>query len=410
MAQPSIIINKINYTNILKDIIFNKETINLKNEFIDNIHKLSEIESKQIILLGRARSAIYLSVKNSVSTKKNKVVLMSPFTVPEVIKLVIHAGGKPYFVDFYKESTFFDLDILEKNLKLDPAALIITHYNLNQINYSEISEMCIKNKVDLIEDSALSLCGKVKNNKINSLSDYSLFSFSSFKLLNFFYGGAIAVKNESYDQVKKLTLNWKTLNLKDYFNQITRTILFSLATNNILFNIFTINSIKIKNRKNKIDIVENKLSKSKYLIEKNYFSFPSNYSISELNRKIPLYKTNKQHRKKIAIKYFNALEEITIGSNFQIKDLILNGDNFNYLIKCKNKIHRDNLHKKLLSKNYSCGKLFYKNCHKLPEFSNIDGITENINDLNEKILILPTHQRIKDDYAERLINQIKINY
>ena len=211
MAQPSIIINKINYTNILKDIIFNKETINLKNEFIDNIHKLSEIESKQIILLGRARSAIYLSVKNSVSTKKNKVVLMSPFTVPEVIKLVIHAGGKPYFVDFYKESTFFDLDILEKNLKLDPAALIITHYNLNQINYSEISEMCIKNKVDLIEDSALSLCGKVKNNKINSLSDYSLFSFSSFKLLNFFYGGAIAVKNESYDQVKKLTLNWKTL-------------------------------------------------------------------------------------------------------------------------------------------------------------------------------------------------------
>ena len=80
------------------------------------------------------------------------------------------------------------------------------------------------------------------------------------------------------------------------------------------------------------------------------------------------------------------------------------------MIKCKNKIHRDNLRKKLLLKNYSCGKLFYKNCHKLQEFIHINGNSKNIDDLNDKILILPTHQNINEDYANNLINQIKKNY
>lgn len=410
MAIPSIIINKINYFNILKDIIGEDESINLKRNFIQKFSELSELNSKKIILLGRARSAIYLSVKLSILKKKSKIILMSPFTVPEVIKLVIHAGGVPYFIDFHHETTFLNLEEIENNLRLKPAAIIITHYNLSQIHYSEVSEICKKNNIELIEDSALSISGKVKENNINSLSDYSLFSFSSFKLLNFFFGGAIAVKHDKYEDIKNLTKDWKILELRKYLDQIYRTIVFSIATNSLIFKILTINLQKIKNNENKENIFDNKLAKSKYFIEDNYFSLPAGYAISELNRKIPLYKKNRAHRKKIAEKYFNSLKEITVGYDFKIQDLISNGDNFNYLIKCKNKIHRDNLRKKLLSKNYSCGKLFYKNCHKLQEFNHIDGNSENINDLNDKILILPTHQNINEDYADNLINQIKKNY
>lgn len=410
MTRPSIIINKINYFNILKDIISEDEFINLKEIFIQKFSELSEVNSKKIILLGRARSAIYLSVKLSILKKKNKIILMSPFTVPEVIKLVIHAGGVPYFIDFHHETTFLNLDEIENGLRLKPAAIIITHYNLSQIHYSEVSEICKKYDIDLIEDSALSISGKVKKNNINSLSDYSLFSFSSFKLLNFFFGGAIAVQYDKYEDIKNLTIDWKILKLRDYLKQIYRTILFSVATNSLLFKILTINLLKINNNKNNVDILDNKLAKSKYLIEDNYFSLPAGYAISELNRKIPVYKNNRVHRKKISEKYFDSLQEITVGSDFKIQDLIMNGDNFNYLIKCKNKIHRDNLRKKLLLKNYLCGKLFYKNCHKLQEFRNINGNSKNVSDLNDKILILPTHQNINEDYADNLINQIKKNY
>ena len=70
MAIPSLIINKLNYPSILKDIITGKEKINLNKNFVDTFIELSELNSKKIILLGRARSAIYLSVKNSISKKK----------------------------------------------------------------------------------------------------------------------------------------------------------------------------------------------------------------------------------------------------------------------------------------------------------------------------------------------------
>lgn len=410
MAIPSIIINKINYANIIKDIIIDKESNGQIGNFIDNFLELSGIDSKKIILLGRARSAIYLSVKNSILKRRNKIILMSPFTVPEVIKLVKHAGGEPYFIDFYPETTFLNLEQIEKALKLKPAAIIITHYNLNQINYTEISDMCSKNELDLIEDSALAINGVVNKNKINTLSDYSLFSFSSFKLLNFFYGGAIATKNENYENIQDFTKDWRILKPKDYAKQIFRTILFSTVTKDFFFNSITINLMKIRG-KNKINnVIDNKLAKSKYLIENNYFSLPPKYSILELNRKIPEYKKNKIHRKNISEKYFKSLKEITVGENFEIKDLISNGDNFNYLIKCKNKNHRDNLRNKLLSKNLLCGKLFYQNCHILPEFSNIEGYSENINDLKNKILILPTHQNTNDEYVYNLINQIKKDY
>ena len=75
MTRPSIIINKINYFNILKDIISEDEFINLKEIFIQKFSELSEVNSKKIILLGRARSAIYLSVKLSILKKKNKIIL-----------------------------------------------------------------------------------------------------------------------------------------------------------------------------------------------------------------------------------------------------------------------------------------------------------------------------------------------
>ena len=410
MAIPSIIINKLNYPSILKDIITGKEKINLNKNFVDTFIELSELNSKKIILLGRARSAIYLSVKNLISKKKNKIILMSSFTVPEVIKLVIHAGGIPHFIDFSYETTFLNLEQIEKKMKLKPAAIIVTHYNLNQINYPEIADICKENNVDLIEDSALSINGKVKKTQINSLSDYSLFSFSSFKLLNFYYGGAIAVKKDNYNDIKELTKNWKILTFSDYLKQFYRTTLFSSLTNKFFFNLFTINLMKISYLKNNNDIIDTKLAKLNNSIKSNYFSLPPNYAISELLRKIPEYQNNRKHRVEIAKLYYHTLRDITVGGSENIKELIIDGDNFNYLIKCKNKNHRDELRKKLLQKNFPCGKIFYKNCHRISEFSNIEGSSKNVDDLVDKILVLPTHQKVNNLYAKKLINEIKNNY
>ena len=272
MSYPKQIIYNINYLKVLKDFFINTET----SEFLNNFKNIANIEDKEVLLLGRARAGIFLAVKNSVKSKKNNLVFLSSYTIPEVIDLVIHAGGKPYFIDFNKDSTYFDISSLQSKMKLKPAAIIITHYNVNQISYEKISEIVKQNDSILIEDSALSISGKSKNININTLSDYSIFSFSSFKLLNFFYGGAIVYDKKFKTEINNETRNWKRLSLKDYLPQLARTIFFDFITSKYLFSNLTIKYLKHKYlNKNQSDFIEKKLKIEKTLINKNYFSHPT---------------------------------------------------------------------------------------------------------------------------------------
>ena len=409
MSISSTIVNKINYTKILKDILIDNN-INYEEKLKEEIQKLTN-SSKKIILLGRARTAIYLSIKQSIEEKKSKIVLMSPFTIPEVVELVIYAGGTPYFIDFYKDSTFLDLDQLKESLKLQPAAIIITHYNLNQINYKEIYDIFSSKNINIIEDSAIAFTGKVNSININTFSDFSLYSFSSFKFINFFYGGALALKSEKAKNIEDLVRNWKIMNLKHYKDQIIRTIFYSLITNKHFFKLITMNYLKVKSYKGENnDSIDKKLKNNKNIIDDSYFTKLPNYAISELYRKIFDYQNRKENRIVIANEYFNKLNEITVGSNFEIKELINNSDNFNFIIKCENLKHRDNLKKILLRKNLYTGTIFYPNCHTLSKYSSLEGKSQNIRKLNEKILILPTNNRVNKKYIEKLTNEIKKNY
>ena len=73
MAIPNIVISKINYTKILKDLLIDNDN-NIHEKLKQEILKLTEVDDKKIILLGRARSAIYLATKNSINQKKNKAL------------------------------------------------------------------------------------------------------------------------------------------------------------------------------------------------------------------------------------------------------------------------------------------------------------------------------------------------
>ncbi len=411
MAIPNIVISKINYTKILKDLLIDNDN-NIHEKLKQEILKLTEVDDKKIILLGRARSAIYLATKNSINQKKNKIVLMSPFTIPEVIELVMHAGGIPYFIDFYKDSTFFDLDYIKESIKLNPSAIIITHYNLNQKYYSEIYKLCQNNNIDLIEDSAISFAGKVDNIKINSLSDYSLYSFSSFKLINFFYGGALSINSKNVENINNLMQDWDYLKPFNYKNQIYRTILYSTLTNKLFYNLFTINYLKFKGKLKYEDsnLIDNKLKNQKNLVDKSYFSLLPSYGASELYRKIGDYPKEKQSRQKISKQYFDGLKDITSGTSHNIKNLIDTSDNFSYMIMCRDNKHKINLKKILLNKNINVGSQMYPNCSLMNKYSSFKGKTTNVSNLCEKILLLPTHSKLTDDYVNNLIYEIKKNY
>lgn len=401
MSFPKQIITKIYYLNFL---FYMTKKINIKkfNFKIKNILKINK--NYNIIFLGRARTGIYLSVKKSIQNKKNNTILIAPYTIPDVINMIKIAGGNPKFLDFETKSTSLDITFLKKKLRSKPAALIITHYNINEKNYEQIFRLCKKYRVKLIEDSAISIAGYSGRKKIpiNSLSDFSIFSFSAFKFLNFFYGGLIAIKNKKdFNSIDKEVKKWKKLDTYSYFKKFLEVLIFQFFTNKIIFNLLTLKIYKIRNY-----LGFNKSSK-KYTsyeigrIDKSYFTKPSNLFYQEISNKMKLLKKNLSHRRKISNIYYNYLKHISIPYDLTPSQ-INHSSTIHYLIYHK---HSDELKQRLLNYNFDVGKIFYENCSHL--YGNAKNKKQkNIDDLIKNIILLPTHELITPDYAIKLSKKI----
>ena len=96
MLNPKQIIYPINYLKYIVSFLIEEK--NLDTLLIKKFKVLFGL-NKKIRLVGRARSGIYLAVKILISRSKKKTVLLSPFTIPEIVDLVIYAGGRPLFID-----------------------------------------------------------------------------------------------------------------------------------------------------------------------------------------------------------------------------------------------------------------------------------------------------------------------
>ena len=135
MTLPKQVINKINYLKFVQYFFKIPNIIKIKSKF----KKILNLNNRyKLIFLGRARTGIYLATKIIVDQSENKDVLIAPFTIPDVINLIKLAGGRPIFIDFEKKSTNLDIRVLKKNLINKPAALVITHYTINQKDYKKI--------------------------------------------------------------------------------------------------------------------------------------------------------------------------------------------------------------------------------------------------------------------------------
>tara|TARA_A100001015_G_scaffold271863_1_gene325877 strand:+ start:645 stop:1898 length:1254 start_codon:yes stop_codon:yes gene_type:complete len=387
----------INYLNLFSFLSPSK--INIKN----NLKAIFNLKN-DVILLGRARTGIYLLVKYFLKNNKNKKVLISPYTIPAVINLIKLAGGKVIFVDSEPNSTFMNIIQLKKIVRKNkPSVIILTHYSIVERNYYKIYQLCRKKNIKLIEDSAISPIGISNKKSINNYSDGSIFSFSSFKLINYFYGGALRCNDlQTYNKILREVSNWKKLNLINYLPQIIKTLIFQLLTSNFIYNFFTFNHLKRKiinseNRNDKIYFSKKDLKK-----DNTYFSRPSDGCLKEINSKSRNFKYEIQHRRNISKVYFTYLKNLSVPRDINMSE-IRNSSCYNYLISVRNANY---IRKNLFINGYSVGKTFYENCNNFKDFKSYKVKTTNLDNLINQLIILPTHKNISKNYAKKLSLQI----
>jgi perosamine synthetase len=392
---PKQIIEKINYLPVISEQGIGAKFRNALEEMLGH--------TIRVVMLGRARMGLYLLVKYAMNHKPGRTeVVLSPYTIPDVINMVILAGGQPVFVDFYENTTNIDLNHLESLVGDKTACCIVTHYHVNQAEISEIIKICRMSECLIFEDRAISF----SDLNADLESDGAVYSFSSFKLLNYFWGGAIALKNAAiYRELSKQVEGWPQLHYVNYAPSIVKTLKYDLATSSYIYDFFTYPYLAHKQKKSTKPIYFTPPRIESTVIDRSLESRPSNGAYKEWLNALPGIKEKLSNKRQIAAAYNSVLDSAML-SRANDPSVLTNGSFNNYPILL-DESERDSVYRSLILDGFDVGLSIYPNCHKHEKFRNCKGKSANVEKNIRSIISLPTHSKVSVDYATSMAHSIR---
>jgi len=354
----------------------------------------------KVFPLGRARSGIYLLVRHAVRPGRNRV-LLSPFTIPDVVTMVMLAGGEPVFFDFEPNSTACDVGPFQSLIEKQTSCAIVTHYHVNEPRLAEIYRICREHGVYLFDDCAISFGGSIEGAPLGVLSDGSVFSFSSFKLFNYFWGGMITTQNEEIGRfIEEEMKKWPRLSARDYFAPAKACLRYDLASNPLLFETIVFPLIQRRARKGGIAHSLENMRIETTSLNATLTSKPALAAFAEWNRKLPKVAGWLAHRRSIARIYQRRLRHRMVSAaNAQT---VFNGSCFvNFPVTVPD-ARRDELAREMILSGFDVGRSLYPNVHRHQKFAVAAGVSKNVDRLVDGSIYLPTHFGVSEDYAEAI--------
>tara|TARA_B100001057_G_scaffold495569_1_gene594901 strand:- start:212 stop:655 length:444 start_codon:yes stop_codon:yes gene_type:complete len=131
------------FENLFHLITFNLFNLNKTSEL--NGYFKKHFSNKNTLCINKGRIGAYLAIKACISTNKNKIIL-SPFTIFDVVNMVISAGGIPVFCDVEKKSITINLSSIKKVYNDKVAGILITHTHLINSDINQIIDFTKKIK------------------------------------------------------------------------------------------------------------------------------------------------------------------------------------------------------------------------------------------------------------------------
>lgn len=176
------------------------------NEFENGI--ASRVGSKAAAALSSGTAAIHLALK-AAGVGKGDIVFCSTLTFSATANPIIYQNAVPVFIDSDYETWNMSPKALKRAFKKYPkvkAVLLVHLYGLSA-NMDEITLLCKKHKVVIIEDAAEALGTYYKGRQVGTFGDYGIFSFNGNKIITT-SGGGMLVSNYK-ERIEKVRF-WAT--------------------------------------------------------------------------------------------------------------------------------------------------------------------------------------------------------
>jgi dTDP-4-amino-4,6-dideoxygalactose transaminase len=149
---------------------------------------------KHAVAMPQARVGIYFTLKALTATKKK--VVLSPYTIHDVINMVICAGATPVFADIDRKTCNIDTAEVARLVDDDTGAVMVTHLHGLACDIEGVAAICRERGVALVEDTAQSLGARVHGQRLGTFGDAGIFSFGMAKNVNSLYGGCVTTNRD----------------------------------------------------------------------------------------------------------------------------------------------------------------------------------------------------------------------
>jgi perosamine synthetase len=376
-----------------------------EHRFLEGVGERFGIETAAIPV-GRARAGLYALAKYAVRGKRCRV-LMSPFTIPDVVTMFTLAGAEPIFYDFERSSTACSLESLDSLIDENTACVLITHYHVNEIRLSQIAEICRKHGAYLFDDCAISFGGSIEGRPIGTLTDASVFSFSSFKLLNYIWGGMITTRDPAIARAISGTVErWPRLNTQDYFAAARACLKYDVASSPLLFNFVVFPLIRNALRRSPSAKSLEHIRIETHELNPTLTSRPSLAAFAEWAPKLKDIDDWLARRRRLADIYRRSLGHRMVGAN--TPQNILDGSCFTNFPVIVPRERSAEIARTMMICGFDVGRTLYPNAHSHPKFTWVRGQSKNVNEMVESTIYLPTHFGVSESYAHAIAERLRI--
>jgi dTDP-4-amino-4,6-dideoxygalactose transaminase len=360
--------------------------------------------SKYAIALPQARVGIYLAIKNTIV--KGQKVILSPYTIADVINMVINAGGIPVFADIDRKTTNIQFeDIISKfNINNDVGAILITHLHGIPCEIIKIKEFCKNNNIKLIEDCCQSFGAKINNQRLGTFGDIGVFSIGMYKNISGLYGGILITNSETVkNSIIHEISNWPLFDLKLLIKKANKALFTNIVTNSILFKtivfwIFRYGYLNKIHAINKFVTIELDTSLKKELPEHYKCNIRNIQARIALNNFDDIDK-NSFSRIKYANLYNDGLHDINEIMIPQFYNDLSHIYNY-YPIQYK---ERDKLLKYMMENNCDVAAQHLKNTSGLIGFNDFGNYCVNAQATASEVILLPNYPRYSEKQVKRNI-------
>lgn len=359
-----------------------------------------------VVPLSRGRLAGYFGVKHSVTTTRRKVV-MSPFTIFDLVNMVRVAGGEPVFIDSEPGGVHLSRRAIEEAIDDETAAVIVTHYHSTNREIESIADLCRTRGVKLIEDCAISLGGRVNGTHVGAFGDFALFSFGLFKFVSTYFGGAMSVRDPDVRaDIEREIAGWPRMEAADLAPYAKKGLKLSFLTQASVFDRFTFPVFRYGYLKNIAFIRANAQNDPDPFLRESFPDDfkrrPSLFQLREFIRQLPLVELDRQSRIKNAARYYNNLKTANI---FGLPDEPnMNVDcylNFPILLNAD----RERFVCEMMKSGFDLAIYYYRNCAEIDAFSQYCRPLPNISSFVRNMVFFPVYPKVDSAYIDRLTDR-----